>query len=162
MPTTTRISIANDGTQGNRHSGNPSVSADGQFVAFYSVASNLVTNDTNGSADVFLYDTTAQTIQRISIDNNGTQGNGDSYSPSVSADGQFVAFSSKASNLVANDTNGSADVFLYDTTAQTIQRISIDNNGTQGNGHSHKPVVSADGQFVAFESFASNLVANDT
>jgi Tol biopolymer transport system component len=160
--TTRRISVATEGTQGNAYSYFPSISANGRYVAFYSKASNLVSGDTNGSLDIFVYDTVSNTTRRVSVDSNGTQGNGSSSSPSISADGRYVAFDSYASNLVSGDTNGTGDIFVYDTVANTTRRVSVDSNGTQGNNLSYSPSISADGRYVAFYSDANNLVSGDT
>ncbi len=175
-PSTIRVSVASDGTQGNSSSNfKTSISADGRFVAFSSRASNLVTGDTNGFSDIFVRDTCAgatgctPTTIRVSVADDGTQG--DSFVrffSSLSADGRFVAFSSTASNLVAADTNGTEDVFVRDTcggatgcTPTTI-RISVADDGTQGNFESFDPWLSADGRFVAFSSNANTLVVGDT
>ena len=113
-----------------------SISADGRYVAFHSDASNLVPGDTNGMSDIFVYDRQTDTIERVSVAANGTQGNGHSTSPSISADGRYVAFYSNASNLVPGDTNGTSDVFVYDRQTDTIERVSLAADGTQGNGDS--------------------------
>jgi ribosomal protein L14 len=124
--TTRRVSVGTDGTQGNGDSSSPSISADGRYVAFRSNASNLVSGDTNGNTgDIFVYDTVANTTRRVSVDDNGTQGNSFSYSPSISADGRYVAFDSDASNLVSGDTNNTSDIFVYDTVANTTRRVSV-------------------------------------
>jgi Tol biopolymer transport system component/UPF0716 family protein affecting phage T7 exclusion len=160
--TTIRVSLASDGTQANGDSYTPSISASGRYVAFQSYASNLVVGDTNNSPDIFVYDTLTNSIRRVSVASDGTQGNDSSYGPSISADGRYVAFYSYASNLVAGDTNNAGDIFVYDTVTKTTRRISITNNGTQANGRSLNPSISADGSFVAFHSYASNLVSGDT
>ena len=140
-----------------------SISADGRYVAFISDASNLVPGDTNGVTDIFVYDRQTGTIERVSVAADGTQGNGGSCQPSISADGRYVAFSSYASNLVPGDTNGISDVFVYDRQTDTIERVSVAADGTQGNSYSWQPAsISADGRYVAFSSFASNLVPGDT
>ena len=104
----------------------------------------------------------AQTTERVSLDSGGGQVNDVSVYPSISADGRFVAFWSLASNLVAGDTNGSKDVFVRDRQSGTTERASVGSGGAQGNDDSFKPTISADGRFVAFYGFASNLVAGDT
>jgi hypothetical protein len=131
-------------------------------VVFYSVASNLVSGDTNGYADVFVRDTQMNTTTRISLGLSGAQGNNNSYPSSISSDGRYVAFMSIASNLVGGDTNGVGDVFLRDTQTNTITRVSFDSSGAEGNGDSFLPSISADGRYVAFISAASNLVSGDT
>jgi hypothetical protein len=106
------VSVASDGTQGNDGSGGASISANGRYVAFVSGASNLVPGDTNGVDDVFVHDRLTGQTTRVSVASDGTQGNGDSWWPSISADGRYVAFESRASNLVPRDTNGAWDVFV--------------------------------------------------
>ncbi len=110
---TTRVSVASNGTEGNNFSWSPSLSADGRYVAFESRASNLVPDDTNNLLDVFVHDRVTGQTTRVSVASNGTQGNGWSRTPSLSADGRYVAFGSDASNLVPNDTNGRSAVFVH-------------------------------------------------
>jgi hypothetical protein len=160
--TTERVSLSGAGAQGNGQSWGPTISGDGHFVAFRSAASNLVPGDTNGVSDVFLHDTQTGTTDRISVATNGTQGNGDSYGPSISADGGFVAYRSASSNLVAGDSNGKDDIFRYDRQARTTELVSVGSSGGQSNGHSYGPAINADGRYVDFWSTASNLVAGDT
>ena len=160
--TTTRLSVDSSGTQGNGQSYTPSISEDGRYVAFRSSANNLVSGDTNGTWDIFLRDTQTGITTRLSVDSSGTQGNDDSWSPSISADGRYVAFSSGASNLVSGDTNGWDDIFLHDTQTGTTTRLSVDSSGKQANNQSYTPSISADGRYVAFSSLASNLVSGDT
>ena len=156
--TVERVSVSSSGVQGDNYSYDPVISADGQYVVFRSGATNLVSDDTNGVSDLFVCNrTTAETV-RISIANDGTQANDDSFDPSISADGRYVAFWSGASNLVSGDTNGERDVFVYDLVAETIERVSVASNGAQSNGRSESSVISGDGRFVAFSSTASNLV----
>jgi Ca2+-binding RTX toxin-like protein len=158
--TTTRVSVDSAGNQGNRGSSQPSISADGRFVVFYSFASNIVPGDTNNSDDIFVRDTLTNTT--VSLDLAANQRNSFSYTPSISADGRFVAFTSKASNLVPGDTNDTDDIFVRDRLTNTTTRVSVDSAGNQGNSYSYRPSISADGRFVAFESNSSNLVPGDT
>ena len=160
--TTTRVSTDGSGTQGNSDSYMPSISADGRYVAFRSDASNLVTGDTNGTYDIFVKDVTTGTITRVSTDSSGNQSYRPSNSPSISADGRYVAFQSSAGNLVPHDNNGTYDIFVKDATTGTITRVSTDSSGNQGNRFSSSPSISADGRYVAFSSSASNLVPGDT
>jgi Tol biopolymer transport system component len=160
--TTTRVSVPSSGGQGSSDSYNPSISADGRFIAFSSYATNMVANDTNGSADVFVRDRTAGTTRRVSVSSDSDQGDGDSLFPSISANGRFVAFESNATNMVTNDTNGSADVFVRDRATGTTRRVSVSSDSDQGNDGSGAASISADGRFVSFQSFASNLTPNDT
>ncbi len=162
---TTRVSITNNGTAGYGGSYQPSISADGRFVAFSSVESNLITGDTNGKFDIFVRDRMTDTTTRVSVSSAGTQANNDSRYASISADGRYVAFVSDASNLVAGDTNNLADVFVRDRATNQTTRVSVSSNGVQSNGYSSyniKPAISANGRFVAFFSDATNLVPNDT
>jgi uncharacterized repeat protein (TIGR01451 family) len=162
---TTRVSVNSIGEGGNYGSVLPAISADGRFVAFQSYADNLVAGDTNGKVDVFVHDRGTHQTTRVSEDSAGAQGNGHSGGPSISADGRFVAFESLASNLVAGDTNGEVDVFVHDRVTRQTTRVSLSSTGTEGsNGYygSRSPAISADGRFVAFQSDADNLVADDT
>jgi len=159
---TQRVDVGPGGTQAGGFSLAPSISADGRFVAFASTATNLVPGDTNGKMDVLVRDRVLATTERVSVDSAGTQGDGDSADPSISADGRYVAFSSFASNLVAGDTNGNTDIFLRDRVAGTTVRLSVKPSGAQAFGASRKPSISADGRFVAFESSSHDIVAGDT
>jgi Tol biopolymer transport system component len=148
--------------QGNNGSREPSISADGRYVAFSSYASNLVRGDTNDTADILVYELRTGTIRRVSVDSTGVQGNGRSMRPSISANGDYVAFESEASNLVAGDTNGEQDIFVHDRTTGETTRVSVNSSGIQGNDSSGFPSISAQGHSVAFYSTASNLVPGDT
>ena len=151
----TRVSTAANGVQGNGDSSQASISADGRFVAFTSLASNLVPGDTKG--DVFVRDLQTGAITRVS-----TGANDRALDPSISADGRFVAFTSYASNLVPGDTNGVRDVFVRDLQTGAITLVSTDVNGNLGNKDSFQGSISADGRFVTFTSEASNLAPGDT
>jgi len=158
---TTRVSTGSGGIQGNGACYGPVISADGRYVVFDSYANNLVTGDTNGARDVFIKDTQTDITTRVSTDSGGLESNNTSKQPAISADGRYVAFDSDASNLVAGDTNGVSDIFLKDTLTGITTRVSTNSSGVEGAGHSYKPVLSADGRYVAFYSYASNLVAGD-
>lgn len=160
--TTTRVSVASDGIEGNNTSNIPSVSGDGRYVAFISLADNLVANDTNASFDIFLYDRQTGETSRVSVASGGIQGNDASNYPFLSYDGQYVAFDSRASNLILNDNNSTSDIFIHNSQTGQTNRISIASDGTEGNGDSYYPSLSVDGRYVTFHSDASNLVANDT
>ena len=159
---TTRASVDLNGAQSNGGSAYPSISADGHYIAFISGATNLVSGDTNAQTDVFVHDTQTGSTILVSLDSNGTQGNGSSDAPSISGNGRYVAFHSSATNLVLGDTNAQADIFVRDLQVWNTVRVSVDSNGVQANDHSVGPSISADGRYVAFPSLAANLVPDDT
>lgn len=160
---TTCVSVDSLGNQGNAGSYAPSISADGRYVVFDSLASNLVAGDTNDASDIFIHDRQTGETTRISVDSLGNQGSGDSFAPTISADGFFVVFGSSASNLVADDINGMYDIFVRDIEAGETTRVSVDTSGNQGNNDCYGgSSISSDGRYVAFGSDASNLVAGDT
>ena len=156
------VSVDSSGAIGNGNSSFPALSADGMVVAFWSDASNLVATDTNGASDVFVHDRTTGVTERVSVDSTGAQGNGSSYDAAISADGQIVAFSSSASNLVAGDTNGTTDVFVHDRSTGITELISVSSSGLQVKKPCTLDAISADGRFVVFDSLASALVPGDT
>jgi Tol biopolymer transport system component len=161
---TTLVSVG-DGGQANGDSSNARISADGGFVVFTSLATNLVAADTNGAADVFVRDLEAGQTVRVSVSGSGEQGNGPSgEAPSdISADGGVVSFSSAASNLVAGDTNRIRDVFVAVRATGAVERVSVAGDGSEAAaGASDASAISADGRFVAFASTAPNLVTDDT
>jgi hypothetical protein len=156
---TERVNVSSTGEQANGPSNFACISADGRFVAFDSLASNLVPGDTNGKRDVFVRDRLAETTERVSVSSTGQQGNAQSQEywgdrPAISADGRLVAFDSSATNLVAGDTNNELDVFVRDRSVGTTERVSVNSDGTQRNYRSRSPVMSGDGRYVAFESYA--------
>jgi len=168
---TERVSLDSAGNEANSGSLFPVISADGRYVAFDSIATNLVPSDTNGTDDIFVHDRQTGTTERVSVDSAGNQANGYSEYPAISADGRYVAFESDAPDLVSGDTNdcGSpdypsncADIFVHDRLTGVTERVSVDSAGTQGNEHSTGPAINGDGRYVAFASWATNLVPNDT
>jgi len=156
------ISVANDGTPGNGSAGAGAISSDGRYVAFQSDADNLVPGDTNGEYDIFVRDRLSHTTERLSVASDGAQGNNGSFFPAISDDGRFVAYYSEASNLVADDTNGKGDLFVRDRLTGTTERVSIGDDESEANWRSSLEGISGDGRYVAFSSFASNLVPGDT
>jgi Tol biopolymer transport system component len=169
--TTVRVNVDSSGAEANGISTELAISDDGRFVAFSSVATNLVANDANGQMDVFVHDRDPDmngvfdegngVTTRVSVSSTGKEGDGWSYTPAISADGNWVVFASDATTLVSSDTNGKADIFLHDRSSGTTTRVSLKGTGTQANSHSRLPAISADGAFVAFESSATNLVSRD-
>jgi Tol biopolymer transport system component len=160
-PILSLVSVALDGDEAPGASFSPSISADGRYVAFASQAPTLVPGDTNELEDVFVHERATGRTTRVSLGPLGLQGDGDSFSPSVSADGRYVAFASFASTLVSGDTNDELDVFVHDRSTGRTSRVSVSSAGAQSNGPSSAPSISADGALVAFESSATTLVPGD-
>jgi hypothetical protein len=167
---TERMSVDSAGTQSDASSGGASLSADGSIVAFDSDATNLVGNDTNGKRDVFVRDRPSGAVERVSVDSFGAQGISSpypwdesigSYAPTISTDGNSVAFMSDAGNLVLND-NWVPDVFAHDRDTGYTEKVSVDSAGVSGTQSSRWGSISGDGNVVAFASLAPNLVAGDT
>jgi hypothetical protein len=154
---TVRVSTGANG-EGNGFSFLPAVDGTGRFVAFQSAATNFVTGDTNGHYDVFVRDTRNNVTSLVSRATNGTLGNADSTEPQISGNGQFVLFTSDASNLVAGDDNNASDVFLRDRHAHTTRLVSKATDGTVAHGPSHAAALSADGTKAVFTSNADDIV----
>ena len=155
------VSTATGRKQGNRFSDRPAVSADGRFVCFESVATNLVPGDTNRDYDMFLRDRARLTTTRINERPGDRQSKGFIDICDISADGRYTAFAADASRLVPDDTNGEVDVFLYDRLSRKVERASLGAKDAQARGgYSFSAVLSASGRFVAFQSAASNLVGD--
>jgi len=152
------------GVMGNKNSVEPSISEDGRYIAFLSWADNLTDDiDGNAQADIFVHDRVTGLCERVNVHTGGSEANGfsDMWKGSISGDGRFVVFSSRASNLVDDDTNGFDDVFLHDRLNHTTERVSVASDGTQANGTSDLlAFISSDGRYVSFESDANNLDQN--
>jgi Tol biopolymer transport system component len=159
---TRRLSVGWTGAEPNGESLAPSISADGRFVAFLSGASNLVRRDTNRRRDLFVTNVMTGRTRLVSVGANRTQGDGRSGHPSISADGRFVAYSSRASNLVEGGSDDRADIFVHNLGTGKTRLASVGANGAQANRPSRHTSISANGRFVAFSSRASNLVKGDT
>jgi Tol biopolymer transport system component len=160
--TTRRVSVGPHGIQANHGSLEAAISSNGRYVAFASAASNLVAGDSNRDPDIFVRDRVADTTRRVSVGPGGAQGDKSSYVPAVSANGRYIAFTSAATNLVAGDSNGDADVFVRDRVAHATRRVSVGLGGAQVDGGGYLPAISATGRYVVFESDATQLVAGDT
>ena len=158
------VSQNSNGEAADSHNYYPVTSRDGRYVAFESHAHNL-TADTVTYQSIFVRDNLAGTTTLVNVSSNGEVANDYSYTPAISGDGRYVAFSSYATNLVAGDTNDLADIFLHDLQTHETTRISISSAGTQANSSSstyYPPSLSDDGRYIAFVSYASNLVTGDT
>jgi Tol biopolymer transport system component len=140
----------------------PFISGNGRYVAFASPASDLVAGDGNGFQDIFVRDLQLNTTVRASVDAAGGDANAASRGfPTISADGRFVAFSAHASDLVASDANGNADVFVRNVQTNKTSRTSVTKSGAEAHGPSFLPWISEDGSYVAFQSQAPDLVPDD-
>lgn len=159
--TLSRISTTASGSEANATSLEPSISSNGKFVAFASDASNLVSSDTNNKVDIFLKEIKTNKVIRVSVASDGVEANNGSSNPAVSRDGRYITFSSEASNLVDNDTNNTADIFVYDTKLHNIQRITKAHDQSELNGWSSSPEISANGRFITYFSLATNAVPGD-
>jgi Tol biopolymer transport system component len=154
----------------NATSGSPVISANGAFVVFGSLATNLVTgqSDANGAQDVFLFERSTGSVTLVSHTpaSVSTTANAASTAYSISADGAYLAFQSEATNIVGfqADSNAFYDVFLYSRSSQGVTLVShtAASASTAGNDWSHAPLISADGGFVVFGSYATNLVTGQT
>jgi Tol biopolymer transport system component len=164
--TTTQVSLNSLGNEELAPSRIPSISGDGMHVAFESDA-DLAGGDANPFSDIFVRDLLAVTTILVSVDSTGAQDLGPSVSPSISADGRYVAFQSEA-DLVLPD-NGFIDIYVHDrdldedgtydeASSISTVRVSVDAVGNQGDDHSYFPSISGDGRYVAFESIATNLL----
>jgi Tol biopolymer transport system component len=154
-------SVSTAGAKADGDSSEPALDRKGRRVAFTSLADNLVDGDGNGVPDVFVRDRKAGTTVRASVSSDGTEGDDASSHPCLSGDGRLLVFSSYATNLVPDDSNAASDVFLRDLESGTTTRVSLAHDGAQGNDGSLFPVISANGRYVAFMSYAGNLVADD-
>ncbi len=157
----TRENTSSNGQQANNNSNGAvyDISADGRYLAFSSLADNLVPNDNNGQSDIFLKDRITGITSRESTSSSGLQANNPSREPSISKDGRYIVYLSYASNLINNDSNNNCDVYVRDRLTGTTNRVSIANTDGQGNGCSSEPSISGDGSKVVFKSSATNLVA---
>ncbi len=159
------VSVSSSGLLGNYHSAAPAISGDGARIAFQSAASNLVDDDSNEVSDIFVRDRRTGTTRRISVASDGTQANGSSFAPAISADGRYVAFLSHADNLTPGDHNQRVDVYVHKLASHRTVRVSVDASGKRGGGSAcdldgsdcPAPALSADGTIVVFQSSAGDL-----
>lgn len=158
-PRTERVNVTAEGIQANDFSSVGGISADGRYVAFASLATNLVPGDNNGFSDIFVKDLRTGTIERVSVAGDGTEADNDSLTYSMSANGRYIAFTSYADNLAPGDTPDAQDVFVHDRLTGRTELLVP--GGTAG-AQTYEPSISADGRYVAFTSSRSDLVPGDT
>jgi hypothetical protein len=143
----------------NGFSARPGISPNGRYVAFVSGATDLVGGDTNGVNDVFVADLSTGTVARASVSSSGEQANAEAYAdPTAVSDTGRVVFRSGATNLVSDDTNGRWDLFVHDLAAGTTVRGNLNSSGQQTQGDVFSEAISADGRYVSFTSYATDLV----
>ena len=158
---TAMVSRSTGGAAANGACERPSISRDGRFIAFASIADNLVAGDSNGKYDVFVHDRVTGATSVVSASTEGALGDDDSVEAAIAADGAAVAFSSKAANLVAGDDNGKSDVFVCTLGDRSTHRVSVNPQGGEVDKESWQPMLSADGSFVVFSSLSDGLVDDD-
>ena len=160
---TRRVSVTSNGGQASGGSSSHALlSRTGRIVVYESHAVDLVPGDGNAEEDIFVYDRRTKKTRLITRAPNGDDADGGSEDVGISSDARFITYESHAENLVGNDDNTAGDSFLYDRQTKKTRRISLRSNGNQTLlGSSDDPDVSDDGRFVAFESNASDMVAND-
>lgn len=163
---TMRVSVNSIGVAGNGSSWLGVMSSDGRYLCFTSDATNLVSGDTNGVNDVFVFSRVTGTTTRVSTSSSGSQANGESLIGTISANGRYVVFASYATNLVPGVTNGADQFYRKDLQTGAIICVSTTNTGIPGNhptsGGIALPTLSSDGRYACFSTEAGNLVINDT
>jgi Tol biopolymer transport system component len=159
--TTTRVSVDSEGGDASGTSYGASISDDGRYVAFTSWASDLVDGDEDALSDIFVRDLVAQTTTRVNVDTSGGDGGGHSANPTISATGRYIAFESSASDLVVGDGNQETDIFVRDMLRGTTTRVSVNTEGGDPDNGTSAPAISANGRYIAFDGYASNLVPDD-
>lgn len=155
------ITQTKEGVWSNGNSFSPSISSDGRFIAFVSEASDLINGDTNNVSDVFVYDTLAHILRRISINESGEQANAPSLEAIISPNGRFVLFESLANNLVPQDKDGTSDFFLFDQVTQKLSLIYLGAYNKKPNSRIERVSMSKDGRYLLFTTTASNIVLGD-
>lgn len=165
---TARVNESTAGDQANGPTSRPAVSEDGRYVAFDSLATNLVNAPTNGVRQVYLRDRVTQSTRMVSARGGRAAARSDCYGPTISADGRYVAFQTASADLVPGDTNGSFDVIVWDRWAADagviavataeFQRVTVDNAGNQIEFGGIYPAISGDGRSLAFASVSTNVI----
>lgn len=155
------VSVTPDGEQGNGDSQGQAVDAAGETVAFDSTASNFAPGDDNFTHDVFLRRMPAGTLELVSVALDGGVGDAESFDPSVTPTGRYVVFLSQASDLVRHDVNRSRDIFVRDMVTDTTELVNLNADGTLGNNFASSGSISDNARYVAWASFADNVVPGD-
>lgn len=161
LGTTERVSVGSDGSQGFCGSSDVDISADGRYVVFQSCSAFVLPTPLT-RMDVYRHDRLTHTTAVVSLTPGGAMPNSYSWFPTVSDDGRYVAFSSCATDLIANDGNGFCDVFVRDMQAGVTQLASPSHDGVGSNSDTYQSRISGDGSTVALASMATNLVSDDT
>ncbi len=171
-----RVSVASDGSQSNHSSAQPSISGDGRYIVFVSLASNLVFDDTNELQDVFIHDRQRSRTRRISLGFDGSNADGKSLAPSISDDGRWIAFWSSASNLVSPQEGRGLgqtacgadgrphrcfDIYLYDRRAEAIERIPVGRPFDRLNPFMDTLSISGDGTWILFRADSHDDLGDD-
>lgn len=167
---TERVNVSSQGVPADGGGRGSALSRDGRFVAFVSIGGNLVAGDDNGCDDIFVRDRLLGTTERVSVSSAGLEGDGHSGGPWISDEGRWVSFGSAAGNLVPGDANGMRDVFVHDRATGTTTRVSVSDQGVEGDGISgfnhltgyFTTFLSPDARWVVFHSYAENLVPGDS
>lgn len=149
--------VSDSGAVGNGDSFGGTISADGRYVAFTSAAANLVPHDTAKYFDVFVRDLVAKKTYRISTAWNGQNGNAMSFRAEISGNGQYVAFTSLATNLLPGLTSHGSIAYVYDMATKKLADASVNSSGVQANSDAQAPTISHNGRYVGYSSRATNL-----
>jgi Tol biopolymer transport system component len=153
--TTTRVDVDSYGNHANDWSELPSISADGRYVEFVSNAFNLVLNDTNGEDDIFVHDMLTGSTTRATVASNGDEAiNGRTDFGTISGNGRYVAFDSRATNLAANH----GGLFVHDNTTGSTTLVSVKPDGTPADGHYESPSLSSDGRYIVFNTNSTDIL----
>ncbi|HEY6766856.1 MAG TPA: hypothetical protein VI386_19010, partial [Candidatus Sulfotelmatobacter sp.] len=158
--TTALISISSGGVPADGSCGYASISANGRYVAFLSLADNLASGTIPGDQSIYVRDLQLGTTEREDVASDGTPGNGNSFQPQISADGRFVVFGSSSTNLVSGVSG--IEIYLRDRSTGQVKLVSVGTDGSPANQPSTGPAISADGRYVAYFSSATNLVSQNT
>lgn len=149
MKSTRCVSISSQGQAGKGSSYNPSISENGNYIVFESNSDNLVLHDNNEFVDIFVHDIASGTTERVSVNDLGVEENSTNWQPDISGNGDFIVYSSYATNLDLRDNSSDADVFLYDRLNRTTP--SIIRSGQGGNGNSWYPAINYSGDYVVYD-----------